>query len=144
MNFLLIFLNINRGFATIILNNFCLNHGPRKIFPKAGILALADIIRNDAEDDEMRAKQTLLIHATKGDLDMMSAADLFMNINRMAVVSNEDAQMAIWKTAGLKVISHEGVSSKEMSTSYPTFENSINTSISLFVFFNSFGNLLTD
>lgn len=71
---------------------------------------MAEIIKIETEDDHTKARQTLLLHASKGDIGMMMAAQLFMSISQMQVIQEENARMNIWKDLGLKLIAHKEVS----------------------------------
>lgn len=109
-NYILLYYISHRDLGEIIVSNFCLNHGRKKMFPRNGLLALAEIIRNDSGDDDCIARQTLLLHASKGDLEMLLAANLFIWISKMHVVQEEDNRMKIWNNIGIKLITHKEVS----------------------------------
>lgn len=102
--------SLHRNFGDIIISNFCLNHGRKRIFPRSGLLAMAEIIKHETEDDHTKARQILLLHASKGDIGKITAAQLFMSISQMQVIQEEDARMKIWKDLGLKLIAHKEVS----------------------------------
>lgn len=63
------------------------------MFPKTGLETLTEIFRKNSEDEAVQGQLTLLIHATKSDMNIDEFSDFIEEIANIEVIKQFSEQM---------------------------------------------------
>lgn len=74
---------------------------------------MADVMNNDS-GPHFKARQTLLLHATKSDMDWRMANHLFRETSKLMIIEEveEEENHVIWKNIAGQVFNHKQVRNK--------------------------------